>query len=373
MDRKSDYQYELPPGQIAQAPADRRDGSRLLRVRPDGVDDLRFPAVVDLLPAGAVLVVNDTRVIPARLHARKDTGGEVELLLVEPGPPTPAVPPLRGEREPQTQTGERELEPTIWRCLARASKPLRAGARLTVLDRQGNGDREVVVVSGRGEGGVIEVDFGADLDGLLARCGEVPLPPYIERPGGATEADADRYQTVYAQVPGAVAAPTAGLHFTPELLAAVEARGATVARLTLHVGPGTFVPVRDDQLSSHRMHAERYHIPEATAALVGSGRPVVAVGTTAVRALEAAAQATGRVAAGAGSTDLFIRPGFRFRVVDHLLTNFHLPGSTLLVLVCGFAGHARVMAAYRHAVAAGYRFYSYGDAMWLDRASTDSA
>ncbi|HTM21731.1 MAG TPA: S-adenosylmethionine:tRNA ribosyltransferase-isomerase, partial [Kofleriaceae bacterium] len=188
--------------------------------------------------------------------------------------------------------------------------------------------------------------------------------------GGTTDADRERYQTVYARDPGAVAAPTAGLHFTPELLAAAEARGCTLARLTLHVGPGTFLPVRDDDLSTHTMHAERYQVPADTAALLAGGRPVVAVGTTCVRALEAAALAGGgRVRAGAGSTDLFIRPGFRFQVVDHLLTNFHLPGSTLLMLVAAFAGHARTLAAYRHAVAAGYRFYSYGDAMFVSRAA----
>jgi S-adenosylmethionine:tRNA ribosyltransferase-isomerase len=340
--RKSDYWYELPEDRIAQVPADRRDGSRLLRVAEPPVD-LRFPQILELLPADAVLVVNDTRVIPARLRARKGTGGEVEILLVQPA-----------------TSG-------TWMCLARASKLLRPGARLSVLDRDGAPAAEVTVASARGDGGALEIDLGADVDALLARCGDLPLPPYIERPAGATAADRERYQTVYARAPGAIAAPTAGLHFTPELLAAAEARGAAVARLTLHVGPGTFVPVRDDDLAAHKMHAERFHIPEATAALCASGRPVVAVGTTAVRALEASALATGRVAAGDGATDLFIRPGFRFQVVDHLITNFHLPGSTLLMLVAAFAGHARTMAAYAHALAAGYRFYSYGDAMWCDR------
>jgi len=344
MDRTSDYLYPLPADRIAQVPADRRDGARLLRVGADRVSDLGFADVVDLLPAGAVLVLNDTRVIPARMRARKATGGEVELLLCEP---------VAGGR---------------WRCLARAAKPLRAGAPLDLLDGSGATAAVVTVSAGRGDGGAIEVDFGDRLDELLERCGEVPLPPYIERPGGPTAADRDRYQTVYAAVPGAVAAPTAGLHFTDPLLDTLAGRGVAIARLTLHVGPGTFVPVRGDDLAGHRMHGERYHISADTAALVDSGRPVVAVGTTVVRALEASALAHGRVVAGDAVTDLFIRPGFRFQVVDHLITNFHLPGSTLLVLVAAFAGHARVMAAYHHGVAAGYRFYSYGDAMWLDRA-----
>ncbi len=357
--RKSDYWYDLPEDRIAQVPADRRDGSRLLQVAEPPVD-LRFPQILELLPADAVLVVNDTRVIPARLRARKVTGGEVELLLVQPrtsvGPDALRASPTA---EPATSGA--------WMCLARASKPLRPGARLTVLDRDGARAAEVTVASARGEAGVIDIDLGPDVDALLERCGDLPLPPYIERPAGSTAADRERYQTVYARAPGAVAAPTAGLHFTPELLAAAEARGCAVARLTLHVGLGTFLPVCDDDLAAHQMHAERYHIPEATAALCSSGRPVVAVGTTAVRALEASALATGRVAAGDGATDLFIRPGFRFQVVSHLLTNFHLPGSTLLMLVAAFAGHARTMAAYAHALAAGYRFYSYGDAMWVDR------
>ncbi len=371
--RASDYDYELPPELIAQAPAERRDASRLLVVAPatGALSDRRFADIVDLLPDGAVLVVNDTRVIPARLRARKPSGGAVELLLLEPERPG--------------DTGG------AWIALARSSKPLRAGAalelddgsRVRIVTPRAPGDRDATLVVAF-EGGAPPLD-------VLDRLGEVPLPPYIERPprsarqrpedpasgddpvglppGASAAADRERYQTVYAAAPGAAAAPTAGLHFTPELLAALDARGVTRASLTLHVGLGTFAPVRDDDLRAHRMHRERFTIPPATAALVASGRPVVAVGTTVVRALEAAATAPRTVTAGPGSTDLFIGPDHSFRAVDHLVTNFHLPGSTLLVLVSAFAGRDRVLAAYRHAVAARYRFFSYGDAMLLSRAA----
>ncbi len=341
MQRKRDFEFDLPAAQIAQAPADRRDGSRLLAVEPGGVEDLAFPALIDRLPADAVVVINDTRVIPARLHATKDTGGAVELLLLE------AVGPGR------------------WRAMARSSKPLREGARLALRRPDGSAGPSCRIASGRADDGTVEVELPDD---AVDACGEVPLPPYIERPDGATDADRERYQTVYARVPGAVAAPTAGLHFTPPLLEALAARGATLAPLTLHVGLGTFAPVRGD-FDDHVMHVERYDIPDDTAALVRSGRPVVAIGTTVVRALEGCVADRGAIETGPGQTRIFIRPGFRFRVVDHLVTNFHLPGSTLLALVSAFAGYDRVMSAYRHAVAAGYRFYSYGDAMLLHRDS----
>ncbi|HTE55288.1 MAG TPA: tRNA preQ1(34) S-adenosylmethionine ribosyltransferase-isomerase QueA [Kofleriaceae bacterium] len=371
--RVADYHYDLPPERIAQHPTDRRDASRLLAVAapntsaaaPDLADradlgdlaDLRFTDLAELVPDGAVLVVNDARVIPARLRARKPTGGNVELLLLEPADP--------------------DRPDAAWVALARSHKPLRAGAELALLDRDDQPAALARIASPRRPDGTVLVEL-ADLDpragappptplAILERLGDVPLPPYIERAAGAEPADRDRYQTVYAARPGAVAAPTAGLHFTPELLAALDARGITRAPLTLHVGLGTFAPVRGDDLRAHRLHRERYVIPDETARLVGSGRPVVAIGTTSVRALEAAALGPREVRPGPGSTDLFIGPGFRFQIVDHLVTNFHLPGSTLLVLVCAFAGHARVMAAYRHAVAAGYRFYSYGDAMLLAR------
>ena len=338
--RVADYHYDLPPEQIAQAPCDRRDASRLLQLDPAGHTDRTFSDLADLLPEGAALVVNDTRVIPARLAARKPSGGAVEILLLEPvDPARPAGP---------------------WTALARASKPIRPGLELAVA-----GGAATARVLATGDG-TITVELDRPPLEVADQLGEVPLPPYIERV--ADPADRDRYQTVYAAAPGAVAAPTAGLHFTAELLAALEARGVARASITLHVGLGTFAPVRSESLRDHRMHRERYAIPDATAALIASGRPVVAVGTTVVRALEAAARGPREVAAGPGSTDLFIGPGYRFQVVDHLVTNFHLPGSTLLVLVCAFAGHDRVLAAYRHAVAAGYRFFSYGDAMLLPRA-----
>jgi S-adenosylmethionine:tRNA ribosyltransferase-isomerase len=341
VDRRIDYAFDLPPAQIAQTPADRRDGSRLLVLGPDGaLADRSFPEIVDAVPQGAIVIVNDTRVIPARVHAHKDTGGNVELLFIEP-----------------------TAAPRTWRCLARARRPLRSGQVL----RTRAGD--VVLRSDRAADGTVTVETPPDTDTLafLDAAGEIPLPPYIERAAAAP--DHERYQTVYARAPGAVAAPTAGLHFTPELLDALRARGADVATVTLHVGLGTFAPMRADRLADHVMHVERYEIPAATAALIATGRPVVAVGTTVVRTLESAATAPHQVQPGPGDTDLFIHPGsgHTFRIVDALVTNFHLPESTLLMLVCAFAGTDATLAAYRHAVAAGYRFFSYGDAMYCTR------
>ncbi len=336
----SDYRYELPPEQIAQSPAARRDDARLLHVRGAELVEHGFRALPELLPDGAVVVVNDTRVIPAKLRAKKSTGGAVELLALEPEAP--------GGRR--------------WRCLAKSSKPIREGMTLSI----GGGEGACVVAQVLG-GGAIAVDFETDAAEVLERYGESPLPPYIERAPGGDPSDRERYQTVYAREPGAVAAPTAGLHFTPELLGELEARGVAIAPLTLHVGLGTFAPVRTESLDDHELHAERYHIPETTAELASSGRPVVAIGTTVVRALESAAIAERRVAAGAGETRLFIRPGYDFRAVDALVTNFHLPESTLLMLVCALAGYERTMRAYRHAVESGFRFYSYGDAMLVSR------
>lgn len=360
--RVADYIYDLPPELIAQSPADRRDGSRLLRVAP-GADppeqliDAHFTDLPELLPPESILVVNDTRVIPARLRGRKPSGGAVELLLVEPADP------------------DREAGP--WVAMARASKPLRAGAEIDLTDTAGrpaDPPARARIAAPRRDDGTVVVELSEPAFELCARLGDVPLPPYIERDGGVAEpGDRERYQTVYARAPGAVAAPTAGLHFTPALLAALDARGITRAPLTLHVGLGTFAPVRGESLRDHRMHHERYDIPAETARLVSSGRPVVAVGTTCVRALEAAARGPRQVAPGPGSTDLFIGPDHRFLAVDHLITNFHLPGSTLMVLVSAFAGHARLMNAYRHAVASRYRFYSYGDAMLLSSAAPPPA
>jgi S-adenosylmethionine:tRNA ribosyltransferase-isomerase len=335
---RDDYAFELPDALIAQQPAATREASRLLHVAPDGtLGDHLFPAIVELLPPDAVVIANDTRVIPARVHAVKQSGGNVELLFLEP-----------------VEHG--------WRCLARARRPLRAGQRVFV------GEIELAILTDRDPGdGTIVVGVPGDALAFLEEHGHMPLPPYIDR-ADAPE-DRERYQTMFARVPGAVAAPTAGLHMTPELAERMRSRGITLATVTLHVGWGTFAPVRVTDIREYRMHRERYAIPADTAGLVASGRPIVALGTTALRALEAAATADKRVAVGPGATELFVYPGsgHTFRVVDHLITNFHLPESTLLMLVCAFAGTARVMPAYEHAVRQRYRFFSYGDAMLLHR------
>lgn len=361
---RRDYHFDLPPEQIAQTPADQRDSSRLLVLAPDGSRaDRAFPDIVELLPADAVVVVNDTRVVPARLRTRKATGGSVELLFLE-----------RTDADPIAEH---------WRCLARSSKPLRPGMRLVVLAPGPDGlpaetGDVVTVARDRSPDGTVLIEIAGDGLMLLERAGELPLPPYIARPTGPSQLDSERYQTIFARTPGAVAAPTAGLHFTPAILDALEARGCAIAPITLHVGPGTFLPVRSERIDDHEMHTERYDIPERTATLVASGRPVVAVGTTCVRALESASaedgpaqqaggQGTRRIVAGPGETRLFITPGYRFRAVDWMVTNFHLPESTLLMLVCAFAGYERVLASYHHAVSAGYRFFSYGDAMLVSR------
>lgn len=347
-----DYTFDLPPELIAQEPTAARDASRLLHLLPDGsVADAHITDLVELLPAGAVLVVNDTRVIPARVLGHKASGGKVELLFLEPEP---------------------SAGPSAWRCLARARRPLKPGQRIEV-----EGASLELLSAREGEEGSVVVDVppqAGDVLALLERIGHIPLPRYVQRPD--TAADRERYQTMFARVPGAVAAPTAGLHMTPAITEALVARGVAITPVTLHVGYGTFEPIRTDDIRQHHMHRERYTIPEDTARLVASGRPIVALGTTALRALEAS-----RGQAGSGSTDLFIFPGGRIEsghlhlgpgklhefVVQHLITNFHLPESTLLMLVCAFAGTQHVLAAYRHAVAQRYRFFSYGDAMLVHR------
>lgn len=335
----SHYTFDLPAELIAQEPAAVRDQSRLLHVGADRVHDAVFSDIVDLLPADAVVVANDTRVIPARLLGTKPSGGRVELLLLEPEPETP-VPPAT----------------SAWRCLARARRPLRVGHEIFV-----DADTALVVVRERADDGSIAVAVPGDAYALLDRLGRVPLPRYIQRDHHA--ADRDRYQTMFAAAPGAVAAPTAGLHMTPAIASRLTARGISIATATLHVGYGTFEPIRVADIRHHHMHRERYTISPTTSELVRSGRPVVAIGTTTLRALEAS-----RGMAGSGTTDLFIHPGSGHAfVVDHLITNFHLPESSLLMLVCAFAGTERVLAAYRHAVAARYRFFSYGDAMLVHR------
>jgi S-adenosylmethionine:tRNA ribosyltransferase-isomerase len=341
----SDFSFDLPPELVAQEPTAQRDASRLLHLHGDGhVTDHAFPDVVELLPPRAVLVVNDTRVIPARVLGHKPTGGRVELLFLEPEPGAPAP-----------------AGTTAWRCLARARRPLQPG-QTVALDAS---DVVLELLSAReGEEGSVVIAVPGDALALLDRIGHVPLPRYVHREDRAS--DRERYQTMFARVPGAVAAPTAGLHMTPAIADALAARGITIAPLTLHVGYGTFEPIRTADIADHHMHRERYAIPDATAQLLASGRPIVALGTTALRALEAAAGSGTRD----GTTDLFIYPGsgHTWRVVDHLVTNFHLPESTLLMLVCAFAGTDHILAAYRHAVAARYRFFSYGDAMVCHRA-----
>ncbi len=343
----SDYDYTLPAERIAQAPADRRDRSRLLRLqcRSGAVSHHRFDEVARLLVPGDVLVVNDTAVIPARLVGRKASGGKVEVFLLD------------------YTGGVRQDGRFCCECLVKASKPVRAGSLIHF------GDEWRGRVTEAGEG-CCRVEFSgpADIDTLLEGCGHVPLPPYIRRADQA--ADRSAYQTVYAAVRGAVAAPTAGLHFTPRLLEEIRRQGVAVVAITLHVGYGTFAPVRSEDIRRHRIHAERYRIAEQAAAAVNAaraeGRRVVAVGTTAVRSLEYAAGPDGRVRAGGGWCDLFITPGYRFKTVTAMITNFHLPKSTLLMLVAAFAGRETILAAYQEAIAAGYRFYSYGDAMLIE-------
>jgi S-adenosylmethionine:tRNA ribosyltransferase-isomerase len=338
--------YELPEGSIAQAPLAERDAARLLCVpRGDGFAHHRVRELPELL-APSLIVLNDTRVIPARLFGHKPSGGRVELLLIE--------------RISSIAPAER------WRALGRASKGLRKGERIAI----GDGTLVAHVLAPQAPTGMLEVELlaasGTATD-AIERLGAMPLPPYIRR--AAEAEDTSRYQTVYAAQPGAVAAPTAGLHFTESLLEALRARGHQLAYVTLHVGPGTFAPLRSDDLREHVMHEERFEIPSATSEAIArarrEGRQVLAIGTTVVRALESAADEPGGVAAGAAQTSIFIYPPYRFRVVDALLTNFHLPRSTLLALVMAFAGIERTRAAYRTAIESGYRFYSYGDAMLI--------
>jgi S-adenosylmethionine:tRNA ribosyltransferase-isomerase len=344
----ADYDYELPPRLIAQKPAERRDHSRLLKLdRAVGaVSHHRFDALARFLSAGDVLVVNDTAVIKARLLGRKESGGRVEVFLLD----------YAGASR------ERGSGRFACECLVKSSKPSRVGTRLFFDTGMS------ATIIGAGDGTCrVEFSGDGDFEAALERIGHVPLPPYIRR----DDAPADRtaYQTVYAAERGAVAAPTAGLHFTHELLKGLEGRGVVIAPVTLHVGYGTFAPVRTEDIRAHRMHPERFRIPAATAAAVhaarSSGKRIIAVGTTTVRTLEFAAGADGKVAAGSGWCDLFIYPGFRFKAVDAMITNFHLPKSTLLMMVAAFAGRENILNAYREAVSERYRFYSYGDAMMI--------
>lgn len=358
--RVDDFDYDLPTDLIAQEPAPRRDGSRLLALDrsagvPVGLRHLRFSDLPSLLSPGDLLVLNDTRVLPARLigkRAAPDTGGRVEALLIERTP---------------------EAGCQVWRALlkggCRVGEPIafEGGLRGRVRRREQEEAEVELTVSSE----------NLTVEAVLERFGRMPTPPYIRRDRLDTDGsahrlnavDRERYQTVFARVPGALAAPTAGLHFTRELLEAVVAVGADVEYLTLHVGLGTFRPVRTERVEDHRMHAERFELPARLAAAVSRararGRRVVAVGTTVARAMEWQSSPEGDVRPGVGSCDLFIFPGYRFRAVDALLTNFHLPRSTLLMLVSAFADRSMMMRAYAAAIEARYRFYSYGDAMFI--------
>ena len=340
-----DFDYALPTELVAQRPTVDRAGSRLLHVDGDRLTDLRFIDLPDCLDAGDLLVFNDTRVINARLRGRKPTGGDVEILVERIDGPDTASVQIRASHAPRIGSA---IE-------------LAAGAQAIVESRL---DR----LYG------IRFERTGPLDAWLERNGELPLPPYIHHTPDA--ADADRYQTVYARDPGAVAAPTAGLHFDNATLDALARRGVARAFVTLHVGAGTFAPVTVTDIAEHRMHAERYSIPQATVDAVAATRDrhrrVVAVGTTSLRALEASA-ATGSIKAGNDETALFVTPGYRFRVVDRLLTNFHMPRSTLLMLVAAFCGLDTVRRAYAHAIEARYRFMSYGDAMLVERPVGDNS
>jgi S-adenosylmethionine:tRNA ribosyltransferase-isomerase len=373
LSRTEAYHYDLPPGRIARYPTEHRDESRLLVVDRDGpFRHLLFADLPGLLAPGDLLVLNESRVLPVRLLGRKPTGALCEVLLLRPvegaagsgegGEESPGGPPREGRDEG---------DPRRWEALVRPGSKLKPGRRVVVAP----GELEVVVEEGRPDGGrVVRLESSLPVDAALECFGHIPLPPYLERE--EEPVDRVRYQTVFARTPGSVAAPTAGLHFTEALLARIEAMGVETARILLHVGPGTFRPVESDRVEDHVMHRELWEVPPAAAEAVARARDrggrVWAVGTTVVRTLESAA-AEGRVVSGRGETRLFIRPGYRFRVVEGLITNFHLPRSTLLMLVAALAGHGRTLDAYDEAIREGYRFYSYGDAMVVPPGSPGSA
>ena len=340
--RLSDFDFVLPPERIAQHPAQPRDVARLLHVDPDGLADRAVSDLPALLHPGDVLVVNDTRVIPAQLQARR---GDARIGI----------------------TLDRPQADGAWLALARNARRLHPGDTLSF---DGDVTLEATVLT-RAADGSVTLRFnrmGEAFAAALHRAGALALPPYIDRSTGPRAADTADYQTMFAAHDGAVAAPTAGLHFTPALRTALEQAGVSLVTVTLHVGVGTFLPVRTDEVSHHHMHAERGEVTAAAAHTINTRQGhLVAVGTTSLRLLESAADATGAIRAFTGETDLFILPGHRFRTVEVLMTNFHLPRSTLFMLVCAFAGTARMHTAYAHAIEAGYRFYSYGDACLLER------
>jgi S-adenosylmethionine:tRNA ribosyltransferase-isomerase len=348
------YDYDLPKELIAQKPAEPRDSSRLLAIRGNSIEHLRFTDFSGLLRDGDLLVLNETRVIPARVHGRRvPSGGEVEFLFLRPA------------RQPHY-----DPRATRWLVLAKPGKRLRAGERVrfgelgeaTIVDVRDDGVREV------------KIQLAVGFDTFLERAGELPLPPYVAQTSAEAQAG---YQTIFARDPGSVAAPTASLHFTQPIFDKLRQKGVEIVNLSLDVGLGTFRPLQTERLDEHVMHVEHFSIPESTARAIArakeEGRRVIAAGTTVMRALEASAQKCGAVIADSDETDLFIRPGFEFRVVDALLTNFHLPRSTLLVLVAAFAGHERILRAYTAAIESRYRFFSFGDAMFIEsRGSTVS-
>jgi S-adenosylmethionine:tRNA ribosyltransferase-isomerase len=342
----SDFDFELPPALVAQHPAAERSASRLLDGRAGAPVDRVFRELPELLNPGDLLVFNNTKVIKARLYGTKASGGAVEALV---------------ER---VIAGTNEVHAHL-----RASKSPKPGS---LVRFNAAFDAEVLGRCGP-DGGLFHLRFPDDPFALLEQHGHVPLPPYIEHADSSD--DVRRYQTVFAKEPGAVAAPTAALHFDEALLARLAERGVGTAQVTLHVGAGTFQPVRVEQLSEHKMHSEWFEVPAATVEAIertkANGGKIVAVGTTTLRALESAARETGAFQAGARETDIFITPGFDFRVVDRLVTNFHLPKSTLMMLVSAFAGYEQIRALYRHAIARQYRFFSYGDAMLLERRRAD--
>ncbi|HVA36397.1 MAG TPA: tRNA preQ1(34) S-adenosylmethionine ribosyltransferase-isomerase QueA [Candidatus Dormibacteraeota bacterium] len=336
------YDFALPEELIAQHPVEPRDAARVMVVRGEQIEHRRFAELSELLRPSDLLVLNETRVIRARLHGRREPGGGAcEIFLLHPEPAGPGR----------------------WAALVRPAKKLRLGTRVRFDDGSS------AEIAGMGEEGerIVELHLIQPLVSFLREVGDVPLPPYVHE-----RVPEEEYQTVYARVEGSVAAPTAGLHFTPELLERIEGRGIETARLVLDVGLGTFRPMAAQRLAEHRMHAERYEIPQATVEAVArakrEGRRVVAVGTTTLRALEGCMHDRGALRAGPGETSIFITPEWRFAVVDALVTNFHLPRSTLLVLVSAFAGRERMLHAYEQAVVQRYRFYSFGDAMLLERA-----
>lgn len=340
--KTQDFIYDLPEDLIAQEPSPSRDQSRMMVVdrTSETIESLRFTDLPGFFGEGDVLVVNDSRVIPARLEGRKTTGGRVEILLLE-----------------------RQNGSDSWRVLLRPAKRVEAGTRLFFE----NGSFGEVVRRVTDKTWVIDFHVPGDFNDFLEDCGSAPLPPYIKRNASrrASMNDLERYQTIYAARPGSIAAPTAGLHFSEKVLEELKARGVAIVPVTLHVGFGTFLPLETDRVEDHVMEEEHYSLSEKAARAIQQGRRVIAVGTTSVRTIETSALETGAVVAGEGETGIFIYPGFRFRVTEGLLTNFHLPASSLFLLVCAFGGTALMKRAYGQAIDEGYRFYSYGDCMLI--------